>query len=69
MHSSKTWTTKDASIRTANAPRFTRLTRFTQSHAQHIPNRPTAVRQGNIAPTAVQQDGIARAPLRRRKPT
>ena len=66
MHSSKTWTTKDASIRTANAPRFTQ---FTQFHAQHIPNDPTAVRQGNIAPMPVQQDSIARASLRRRKPT
>ena len=37
MHSSKTWTTKDASIRTANAPRFTQLTQF---HAQHIPTPP-----------------------------
>ena len=66
MHSSKTWTTKDASIRTANAPQFTR---FTQFHAQHIPNDPTAVHQGNIAPMPVQQDSIARVPLRRRKPT
>ena len=63
MHSSKTWTTKDASIRTANAPRFT------QFHAQHIPNDPMPVRQGNIDPMPVQQDSIARVPLRRRKPT
>ena len=53
MHSSKTWTTKDASIRTANDPQFTRF------HAQHIPN----------APMPVRQDSIARVPLRRRKPT
>ena len=66
MHSSKTWTTKDASIRTANAPRFTQ---FTQFHAQHIPNDPMTVHQGNIAPMPVQQDSIARVPLRRRKPT
>ena len=63
MHSSKTWTTKDASIRTANAPQFT------QFHAQHIPNDPIPVQQGNIAPMPVQQDSIARVPLRRRKPT
>ena len=72
MHSSKTWTTKDASIRTANAPQFTQFTRFTQFtqfHAQHIPNDPTGVRQGNIAPMPVQHDSIARVPLRRRKPT
>ena len=69
MHSSKTWTTKDASIRTANAPRFTQFTQFTQFHAQHIPNDPMAVQQGNIAPMPVQQDSIARVPLRRRKPT
>ena len=56
MYSSKTWTTKDASIRTANAPQFTRFTPF---HAQHIPNDPMPV----------QHDSIARVPLRRRKPT
>ena len=55
MHSSKTWTTKDASIRTANAPRFTSSPSSTPSTSPTTPSRSS-------------RTGIARVPLRRRNP-